>query len=527
MTDMKKAIDTNTVTSISGGEYDDVDVGLTTVMSPSGKQIVIKANDVDMAMEFVKDHEHLEMDPEYEKKVLRKIDWWIIPLISALMSCQLMDKTTNSYASIMGLRTDLNMPSYQYSWVGSIFYFGYLVFEYPANVALQKLPLSKTVSSAVMIWGVILMCHAACHSAGPFLVCRFFLGVFEGVMNPAYILLTSQWWKKNEQFMRSCIWFGFQGFGTLVGAGIAHGLYTYRVGEHAFASWRLLYIITGIITIFLGALSYIHIPDIPIKAWFLNDLDKKYVVERIRGNQIGFGSKHYKKYQVVEAFLDPITYLFFVYGISYSIANASFTNFGSILLNNDFGFSTGDSLLMNMPGGGIDIVIPPVVAYLNYKLMKNRRLYSCAIVNAIVVVGMCLFNFTEHKGSRLTGYYSFYVATAVISGMISNISSNVAGHTKKTTVNTVFLIGYCVGNIVGPQTFKGSEAPHYPTAKAILLAAFVTGTLCIIAMICIYTFRNHQRDRKRAELGDKYVIPENLEFSDLTDKENPEFRYSL
>jgi ACS family allantoate permease-like MFS transporter len=29
------------------------------------------------------------------------------------------------------------------------------------------------------------------------------------------------------------------------------------------------------------------------------------------------------------------------------------------------------------------------------------------------------------------------------------ISSNVAGYTKKTTVAAMFLIGYCVGNIIG------------------------------------------------------------------------------
>lgn len=524
---MKKEAYINTINSLSAGDFEDVDAGIITVVSGSGNKVIIKDNDVDIAMQYAQGNETLELDPKYEKKLLRKIDWWLLPLIAALSSCQLMDKTTNSYASIMGMRTDLSMTSNQYSWVGSIFYFGYLFAEYPANLALQKLPLSKTVSSAVIIWGVILMCHAACQSSGPFLACRYLLGTFEAFMNPAYILLTSQWWKKEEQFMRSCIWFGFQGFGTLVGAGISHGLVTYRTGEHAFASWRLLFIITGLITIFLGILSMIHIPDIPTKAWFLNDLDKKYVVERIRGNQQGFGNKHYKKSQLIEAFTDPIVYLYFIYGISYSIANAAFSNFGSILLNQDFGFPTATALLMNMPGGAIDIIFPPIIAMFNYKFMKNRRLYSCAITNAVVVVGMCLFNFTHHKGSRLTGYFSFYVATVVISGMISNVSSNVAGYTKKTTVNTVFLVGYALGNIVGPQTFIGAEAPHYRTAKAILLAAFTTGTICIISMICIYHYRNNRRDKERAALGDMYIIPENVEFADLTDKENPEFRYSL
>jgi hypothetical protein len=33
-------------------------------------------------------------------------------------------ETTLSYASIMGLRTDTNLTGGQYSWLGSMFYFG-------------------------------------------------------------------------------------------------------------------------------------------------------------------------------------------------------------------------------------------------------------------------------------------------------------------------------------------------------------------------------------------------------------------
>jgi len=527
MSDIKKYKDTNTITSVSGQEFDDVDQGITTVISPSGAEIHINQNDMDIAMQYAYDDVSFQIDPAVEKKLVRKIDWAILPLIVLLTSCQQMDKTTNSYASIMGMRSDLSMTSQEYSWVGSIFYFGYMFFEYPANVMLQKFPVMKTMSAAVIFWGIILMCHASCQNTPPFLVCRFLLGIGESFINPACVLITSTWYKKEEQFTRSSIWFGLQGCGTLLGAGIAHGLYTYRTGEHDFASWRLLYIITGIITVVLGAISMIHLPDIPIKAWFLDETEKRYCVERIRGNQQGFGNKHLKKEQLVEAAKDPVTYICFLYGITYSIANASFTNFGSILLKGDFGFSTGEALLMNMPGGSIDIVVPPLVAYLNHKFMQDKRLYSCAIVNGIVAVGMCLFNFAPPKGARLAGYLSFYAATVVMAGMLSNVSSNVAGSTKKAAVSTIFLIGYCIGNIIGPQTFQGKEAPNYPTAKAILLAAFIVGTLCIISIIIIYKMRNNSRDKAREAMGDKYLVPENIEFADLTDKENPEFRYSL
>lgn len=500
---------------------------ISTVVSLQGKKIEVHQQDADVAMQFINDVIDLELDPEYEKKVLRKIDFAILPVLVGLMSCQLMDKTTNSYASIMGMQQDLNLTAREYSWVGSSFYFGYLIFQYPANRLLQRLPLSKTLSTAVIIWGVILMCHAACTNAAGILTCRVFLGVFEGFMNPSYILLTSQWWRKSEQFMRTCIWWGMQGFGTILGAGIAYGLQVHRTGDHAFPSWKCVYIITGCITILLGFISLIHIPDIPTSAWFLNDKDKLYVVERAKENQQGFGNHKFKWNQFREAVLDPCTYIFFFYGMSYAIPNGGFTNFGSMLLHGDFGFSTADSLLMNMPGGGIDIVFPFAVAIVNYYAFNNRRLISCIIVNAIVVVGMCLLNFTDHKASKLVGYLSFYMATVVSAGMCSVLSSNIAGNTKKIVVNMFFLVGYCTGNIIGPQTFSSNQAPGYSGAKAAMLVSFAVGTILIIILYILYTYRNKMKDRLVEEMGDKFVVPENIAFADLTDKENPLFRYSL
>ncbi|CEP62627.1 allantoate permease family MFS transporter LALA0_S05e09846g [Lachancea lanzarotensis] len=497
---------------------------ITSIRSIEGAIIEVTDRDADQAMDYVLDSQNIVLDQKIERALIRKIDWCILPLVCALMACQQMDKTTNSYASIMGLTKDLNMTAQEYSWVGSSFYFGYLFFEFPANLLLQRFPLSKTLGVAIVLWGVVLMCHAACRSSASFLACRVLLGTFEGFMNPAYILLTAQWYKKSEQFMRSCIWFGFQGFGSILGGGIAYGLVSHH---YTMPSWRLLYVITGIITVFLGLISTVHIPDIPVKAWFLDETEKKYCVERIRSNQQGFGNQHFKMRQLRETFKDIRTLIFFVYGMSYAIPNGGFTNFGSILLKKDFGFSTKDSLLMSMPGGGIDIVIPFIVAFMSTKLFKGDRLIVCLIVNSIVIVGMCLLNFTSHKGSKLAGYLSFYAATAVVSGVVSCISSNTAGYTKKITVNTLFLVGYCVGNIVGPQTFRASQSPNYSGAKIAMLVSFATGDICIALMYWLNKRDNHARDKKREELGVDYAEPKNLEFADLTDKENPAFRYSL
>lgn len=78
---------------------------VTTVLSIGDREL--KENDLDRAFKYIDDVQEIELDPEVESKLDRKIDWLILPIIGLLMSMQLMDKTTNSYASIMGLFDDI------------------------------------------------------------------------------------------------------------------------------------------------------------------------------------------------------------------------------------------------------------------------------------------------------------------------------------------------------------------------------------------------------------------------------------
>ena len=47
---------------------------------------------------------------------------------------------------------------------------------------------------------------------------------------------------------------------------------------------------------------------------------------------------------------------------------------------------------------------------------------------------------------------------------LTMVSSNIAGYTKKQLTGAILFTGYCVGNIIGPQTFRSSEKPYYHSA---------------------------------------------------------------
>lgn len=91
--------------------------------------------------------------------------------------------------------------------VGSIFYFGWLVAEYPMNVVLQKLPVGKSLSAAVLIWGAMVMCLAAAKNAPGLMVMRFILGALEAIEFPAVTVLNTMWYKKSEQPIRMALTF--------------------------------------------------------------------------------------------------------------------------------------------------------------------------------------------------------------------------------------------------------------------------------------------------------------------------------
>lgn len=61
-----------------------------------------------------------------------------------------------------------------------------------------------------------------------------------------------------------------------------------------------------------------------------------------------------------------------------------------------------------------------------------------------LIVGLPL----DNNNGRLAGYYLTQASACPFVCFLSLISSNIAGYTKKTTVAALYLIAYCVGNIM-------------------------------------------------------------------------------
>lgn len=169
------------------------------------------AKDEDIAAKFLATiNPSVKADPvssSEARKLLWKIDLILIPLISVSTILAAVDKVIISNAAIYGMEKDTHLIGSDYSWVGSIFYFGYLAFEFPAAYLIQRLPVAKFLSANVLAWGVILMCTAASNSFGGLATCRFIMGMSEVPVFAVSSIITTMWWKTSEQPIRVAFWF--------------------------------------------------------------------------------------------------------------------------------------------------------------------------------------------------------------------------------------------------------------------------------------------------------------------------------
>ncbi|KAL8944476.1 MAG: hypothetical protein Q9211_000573 [Gyalolechia sp. 1 TL-2023] len=111
------------------------------------------------------------IDRELEKRVVRKCDLHVLPVLSILYMVAFLDRinignvgasfppstwlmvTDDMQARIQGLEADLNMEGQQYNIALQVFFILYILFEVPSNIFIRKIAPSTWLSGIMFGWG--------------------------------------------------------------------------------------------------------------------------------------------------------------------------------------------------------------------------------------------------------------------------------------------------------------------------------------------------------------------------------------
>ncbi|KAL4904093.1 hypothetical protein BDW74DRAFT_168546 [Aspergillus multicolor] len=427
-----------------------------------------------------------------EKKLMRWVDWRLIPVLFICATLSGLDKTAISAAAIYNLRDDLNLTGAQYSWVGSAPFFGGLAFMGPSAYCLQRLPSVQFFAFNVLCWGIMEMRMAECRSFG---------GLF---------------YRTEEQPKRNNIILN-------VIAPILNGLIAWVCGYHtvSFPTWKIIFLLLGLVTTVWAGVVYFCLPDDPLDAPWLSQREKYIVVARKasdRGNTDVEGQT-VKREQISEAFADAKSWLIWFAIVALQVPNCGLTTFNTLIISG-LGFDALQTSLLAMPPGAMGTISGILLSF----LAATTRRYRTALVAASILLPLlgavlCYALPRDNLAGQLVGLYILYTYWAPYVTLVSVYQANIAGYTKKTVLYAWSYIAWAVGNIIGPQTFRKDQAPVYTGGTVAMIVCYGIA----ITAISMYGVLCHKENKKRQVLGEPMS---GQDWLDLTDKQNIGFRYT-
>lgn len=107
---------------------------------------------------------------------------------------------------------------------------------------------------------------------------------------------------------------------------------------------------------------------------------------------------------------------------------------------------------------------------------------------------------------------------------MSVATANTAGHTKKITTNAMLLIGYCIGNFIGPFFFRTEQASSYALGVGMMLCCVGIQVICLLGICGLFWFSNRSRAEQHVESDNNWRQGYERGMLDETDLENEYFK---
>ncbi|PFH53691.1 hypothetical protein AMATHDRAFT_73131 [Amanita thiersii Skay4041] len=468
----------------------------------------------------------------------RRLRWLIHQRVLLVMVltyfAQTLDKGTINFASIMGIREDTHLKGQQYAC---------LIWELPTNRLIQRLPVAKYLAFNIAAWGAVLACTAACTNFAGLVVVRTLLGVFECVCQPAFVFLSTMWYTRDEQALVIGAFYSMNGFQQCVGGLIAYGIA--HVQHARLKNWQILFTLLGCITFVWGLFVAWWLPDSPLRAKCFSPRDRILMAERVRKNETGIQNREFKVRNdgspelwipdlSLEGVRDPTVWAVTLVSFTNALPTGGLGAFSNIILQ-AFGFTQLQTYLLAIAQGVIIMIFLFSAAYLSKRY--DQRLLLAFIYTLPNIAGTIVFlsvPTTPHtKVGLLLAFYCCQGFGAVAVLNLAVMSGNVGGRTKQVIASSLVFIAWAVGNAIGPQVFRDNDSPRYIKAFIAHIVVYGVQMAAIVFLRIRLMHQNSLKRRDRAakvstneaavdeaeELGHKHA------FDDLTDKENPDFRY--
>jgi len=441
-------------------------------------------------------HGHHHVDPEAEKRLVRKLDRRMVPLVMGFYLLAYLDRSNIGNAKIAGMQDELGGS---YTWYLTIFYISYIIFEWLA-LMWKVLPPHYWATFCILGWGIVATLQSATFSWSGMMACRFFLGAFEAGYGPGVPYLLSFFYLRHELGVRVGFFLSAAPLATCFAGALAYGITSGN--PHGIANWRLLFLVEGIPSVIVASAAFFLLPDSPDKLSTLTPEEK--LIAKARGvRQVGEASTkrvgHISWPDVLAAILDLKNWLT---ALMYFSCNVSFSSLPVFLptIIAQMGYSNINAQGLSAPPYFLAFLLVIGTTYIADRTQQRGITIMC--LSVIGAIGYILLATTEGTGPRYTGVY--FAAAGVfpcIGNILPWVLNNQGSDTKRGTgIAILNIIGQC-GPLLGTNVFPSSDEPYYRMGMWICASFMLFNGVLALSLRTLLVWENKKLDEKYGGRG--------------------------
>ena len=207
---------------------------------------------------------------QLERATLSKILWRLLPFLFLLYIVAYLDRINVGFAALQ-MRSQLGFNDAVYGLGAGIFFAGYVVFQIPSNLILQRAGARRSISALMIVWGVISSCMLFVRTPHQFYIMRFLLGLAEAGFFPGVIFYMRGWFPASVRARAIAFFMTAAPLSGVIGGPLSGALLGLNQ-KGGLAGWQWLFLIEGLPAIILGVIVFFVFVDLPqLAAWLHED----------------------------------------------------------------------------------------------------------------------------------------------------------------------------------------------------------------------------------------------------------------
>jgi len=404
------------------------------------------------------------------------------------------------------LLDDLKLNTNDFNNAQNMYRIGFLIAELPSQMIGKRLGPDRWIPVQIILWSLASGGQFFMQNRAGFFACRFFIGLFMGGFIPDSILYLSYFYKKTEMPIRLALFWFVDSMSGVVASFMAYGILHMR-GVAGREGWRWLFLLEALISLLVGALSFLFLVPGPTqtKTWwnpagFYTEREEQIIVNRVLRDDPSKSGMHNREPITLgmlwKSLKDYDLWPVYAIGILFEIPTAPPKTYLTLSLR-ALGFSTFNTTLLAIPATVFAAINMLWVTFL------TEKFHQIALFGLLTQLWVLPLLIIEYTPVQSLSHWAQYALAFLIIGQPSVHAAQVSWCSRlSNSVRTraisaaLYNITIQLSGIASSNIYREDDKPLYHRGNKNLIGITV-GTIFAYAFAkAYYTYRNKSKRSK-------------------------------